>query len=154
MLSVGGGTVAIASLPGRSGTYQQDMQSFREFMPSLVLTMVTEAELTDTGAVSFGIDIQSMGSRWFHLPVMDYCAPATDTAMLWPDASTAARSALAGGGRVLVHCKAGCGRSGMAVLRLMVDSGEDPSEALKRLRAVRPCAVETDVQMTWARAGF
>ncbi len=40
----------------------------------------------------------------------------------------------------------------MAVLRLMVEAGEDPDAALARLRAVRPCAVETGAQLTWATA--
>ena len=38
----------------------------------------------------------------------------------------------------------------MAVLRLMIEAGEAPEVALPRLRAVRPCAVETEAQMTWA----
>ncbi len=54
------------------------------------------------------------------------------------------------GGRVLVHCMGGCGRSGMALLRLMVESGEPADRALARLRAVRPCAVETPEQLAWA----
>ena len=53
----------------------------------------------------------------------------------------------------MIHCFGGCGRSGMAALRLMVEAGEDADEALERLRAVRPCAVETDAQLRWARAG-
>ncbi|MDH5531227.1 MAG: protein phosphatase, partial [Paracoccaceae bacterium] len=44
----------------------------------------------------------------------------------------------------------GCGRSGMAVLRLMVEAGEPVDVALIRLRKVRPCAVETDAQLAWA----
>ena len=40
----------------------------------------------------------------------------------------------------------------MVVLRLMVDSGEAAEAALDRLRAARPCAVETDAQMAWAKA--
>jgi hypothetical protein len=39
----------------------------------------------------------------------------------------------------------------MAALRLMIKAGEDPDAALKRLRAVRACAVETDAQLLWAR---
>ena len=39
----------------------------------------------------------------------------------------------------------------MAALRLMIEVGEDPDAALKRLRAVRACAVETEAQMIWAR---
>ncbi len=41
----------------------------------------------------------------------------------------------------------------MALLRLMVEAGEDPGAALSRLRAVRPCAVETAAQFDWAAAG-
>ena len=70
----------------------------------------------------------------------------------WRALGANARRALAGGGRVLIHCRAGCGRSGMAALRLMIECGEAPDEALARLRAVRPCAVETGAQMAWAMA--
>jgi len=58
---------------------------------------------------------------------------------------------LQGGGRVLIHCRGGCGRSGMAALRLMIESGEEAGAALSRLRALRPCAVETEAQMAWAQ---
>jgi hypothetical protein len=38
----------------------------------------------------------------------------------------------------------------MIALRLMVEDGEAPDAALARLRAARPCAVETNAQMRWA----
>ena len=149
-LSVGDGTLAVASLPGRGGDLKGDMAQFGDFKPSLVLTMVTEAELLDVGAPIFGTDIQALGSRWVHLPVGDYGVPDAATAAKWAHASQSARAALAGGGRVIVHCKGGCGRSGMAALRLMIEAGEAADMALKRLRAVRPCAVETAEQLRWA----
>ncbi len=37
--------------------------------------------------------------------------------------------------------------------RLMVEAGEAGDRALARLRAVRPCAVETEAQMGWACEG-
>ena len=40
----------------------------------------------------------------------------------------------------------------MIVLRVMIEFGEDPDKALKRLRKIRPCAVETKPQETWARS--
>jgi len=52
-----------------------------------------------------------------------------------------------------VHCRGGCGRSGMIALRLMIEIGEAADDALARLRAVRPCAVETPQQLRWATAG-
>ena len=38
----------------------------------------------------------------------------------------------------------------MAALRLMIEAGEKPDRALVRLRALRPCAVETEEQLYWA----
>ena len=38
----------------------------------------------------------------------------------------------------------------MALMRQMVEDGEAPDAALARLRAARPCAVETKAQMRWA----
>jgi protein-tyrosine phosphatase len=57
---------------------------------------------------------------------------------------------LARGGSVLMHCYGGRGRSGMALTRLMVESGETPAAALARLRQVLPEAVETAAQAAWA----
>ena len=56
------------------------------------------------------------------------------------------------GDRILIHCRGGCGRSGMIVLRIMIEFGEDPEEALERLRKIRPCAVETEAQENWAKS--
>ena len=82
--------------------------------------------------------------------VVDYGIPTAEALSRWGDVSEMARAALKGGGRVIVHCKGGCGRSGMAALRLMIEAGEAPDAALARLRAVRPCAVETAEQLAWA----
>ncbi|GGH33913.1 Dual specificity phosphatase, catalytic domain [Cribrihabitans marinus] len=151
-LQVGGGTLALCPLPGRGGDYAGDLDMIAAWRPGLVLSMTTEAEMVAVGAHHFGADVQSRASRWAHLPIEDFGAPGPDVDDLWPEVSASARHALSGGGRVLVHCKGGCGRSGMIVLRLMIECGEAPDQALERLRAVRPCAVESDAQRAWAVA--
>lgn len=152
-LPVGGGTLALSSLPGRDGDYRGDLELFHEWQPGIVITMVTEAELAEVGGLKIGTDIQAMASRWVHLPIQDFSTPGTEIEARWPQVSRAVRSALKGGGRVIVHCKGGCGRSGMVVLRLMVECGEDRFGALNRLRNLRACAVETKGQLQWAFAG-
>ncbi len=149
-LSVANGILALCRIPGGTGAYQADLRHINEWKPSLVLSMTTPPEHDMVGARTLGSDIQSMASRWCHLPVPDYSTPTPAVLAKWPKASQAARKALDGGGRVLVHCRGGSGRSGMAVLRLMIETGEPPHAALKRLRAVRPSAVETDAQLAWA----
>jgi hypothetical protein len=152
-LSVNGGILALSPLPGRGGGYADDLAHIHDWRPALMISLTPMAEMEAEGVPGLGGDIQGMGARWAHLPVPDFGVPDRAEAKLWPDVSTAARAALSGGGRVLVHCKGGCGRSGMAVLRLMIEAGEEPQSALARLRKVRPCAVETEAQMQWALAG-
>jgi protein-tyrosine phosphatase len=153
-LRVAEGSLAISQVPGREGRYDDDLDFIRDWKPSLVITTTTRGELADVGADTLGADIQESGTRWLHLPIKDFGIPDDSFLDAWPNASEAALSALRGQGRVLIHCKGGCGRSGMLALRLMVEAGEDAVEALLRLRKLRPCAVETDAQLRWAVTGI
>jgi len=149
-LPVAGGTLAITPMPGRTRHYPADWLRLIEWRPDLVLTMTTQAELDRKGAGTLGADLANEGVAWLHLPVADYGVPVD---LDWLGVHDQVLAVLRGQGRVLVHCFGGCGRSGMMALRLMIAAGEDPDAALARLRAVRPCAVETDSQMVWARQG-
>lgn len=149
-LTVGDGILALCPMPGRGGGYAEDLEHLREWAPSLVITLASQAELVAEGAERLGPDLIESGARWAHLPVVDFGTPDRAFEDLWPETSRAARAALTGGGRVVVHCKGGCGRSGMVALRLMIEAGEAPRPALLRLRAARRCAVETQAQLDWA----
>lgn len=149
-LDCAGGRLALAPLPGRGGTFDADLADLIRWSPDMVISMTTGAEMAAKGAATLGAEMTGRGTLWHHLPIPDYGIPEGDTAARWPMVAKAARAVLAQGGRVLIHCMGGCGRSGMAALRLMVETGEAPQAALARLRAVRPCAVETPDQMAWA----
>lgn len=152
-LAVGGGVLGIGPMPGRGGAYARDLARVLAWGPGLVLTMTTVEELAAFGAEGLAADLAEAGVGWLHLPIADYGAPSGQTLAAWPGAARQALALLAAGGRVWVHCMGGCGRSGTAALRLMVEAGEEPSAALARLRAVRPCAVETPEQFHWAAGG-
>ncbi len=151
-LPLGRGTLAVCPLPGRGGHYRKDLALIRDWQPGLVISLTTQVEMIAVGARFLGADVQGMGCRWRHLPISDFATPGPEIQRLWPETSQAARRALAGGGRVLVHCNGGCGRSGMIVLRLMIEAGEPAATALAHLRRIRPCAIETEKQMQWALA--
>ena len=149
-LPVQQGELAITPMPGRTRHYYADWLRLMEWHPDLVLSMTSQAELERKGAGTLGADLANEGIAWLHLPVVDFGVP---TDLDWPAVRDQALRVLASKGRVLVHCFGGCGRSGMMVLRLMIAAGEDPDKALARLRHIRPCAIETDAQMVWARLG-
>ncbi len=150
VVEVAAGHVALSPLPGRAGEYARDLDIIRRWRPDLVISMTTSSEMEQAGAGKLGDDLHAEGITWTHLPIEDFGAPSPDTEAAWPRISQSAAQILARGGRVLVHCRGGCGRSGMIALRLMVEQGIASDAALRRLRAVRPCAVETDGQMRWA----
>ena len=145
------GRIGICAMPGRFGAYSQDMTALRDWKPDLVLSMTKRHELERAGAADFATDLALFACDWLHLPIADFEAPTGETLANWPAASACARKVLTSGGRVLVHCFGGCGRSGMAIVRILVEMGEPSEKALARLRAVRACAVETEAQMSWAK---
>ena len=150
---VGQGVLAISPIPGLNGSYEDDLLAIHGWGARVVFSMTEKAELECVGAGEIGAHMAAMGIAWHHLPIRDFGAPSPEVVAKWRLASDAAHAVLDTGGKVLIHCRGGCGRSGMAALRLLVERGEDASEALTRLRAVRPCAVETDAQYAWASKG-
>lgn len=151
-VSAGEGILAISPIPGGDGDYAGDVQHLIEWKPAIVISLVSKVELVAARAAGLWHDLVEAGCRWEHLPISDFGVPDAEFEEAWPEVSANARRALTGGGRILVHCRGGCGRSGMVALRLMIELGEAPDDALARLRVVRSCAVETDAQMAWALA--
>jgi protein-tyrosine phosphatase len=149
-VDVGNGVVALSPMPCRFGAYETDLPKVLSWAPDLVLTMTMQATLDRMGATEFGVDLKAADIAWRHLPIVDFEVPDAQVTALWDEVSVLCGQILARGGKILTHCSAGCGRSGMAALRLMIEAGEDPKDALIRLRAARPCAVETDAQFEWA----
>lgn len=149
-VTVGAGQIGLSPIPGRFGTYDSNLSDILRWGPDLVLTMTTQAELDRMGATDFGADLHAAGIDWRHLPIIDFGAPDAQVTTQWAEVSVLAATVLANGGKILSHCFGGCGRSGMAALRLMIEAGERSDVALARLRETRPCAVETDAQLAWA----
>jgi protein-tyrosine phosphatase len=149
-LEAGGGQLAISPMPGVDGNYRADLAAILAWKPSIVLTMTPGAELNQFRAGSLGADLAEEQVSWLFLPVPDYGVPTGLAETFWHGHLAKMTEALTDGGRVLIHCKGGCGRSGMAALAVMIHLGEAPKDAIGRLRSVRPCAVETDLQELWA----
>ncbi|WP_113912084.1 protein-tyrosine phosphatase family protein [Roseovarius dicentrarchi] len=152
-LPVSRGILAIAPMPGSGDDYADDLAHLKDWQPAMVVTMTTAAEMAAAGIATLGRDIAFMGTRWVHVPTPDYGVPDVGAMGQWTAAEAAALAALRGGGRIVVHCRQGGGRAGMAALRLMIAAGEAPEAATVRLRAQVPGAVETSAQMRWAMRG-
>ena len=145
-----GGRVGICPLPGRFNTLAEDIDTIAAWNPSIVLTLTEMPEMEDMGSERLGPLLEARGMQWKHLPIRDWSGLSADNAAFWPLLSKQLHGALDRGEGVLTHCRGGHGRSGMVAMRLLVERGVEPETALRRVRTVRPGAVETPAQQRWA----
>ena len=87
--------------------------------------------------------LEEFGFDFHHIPVADFGAPEMEQIEEFVEV---VRKAKQGGGKVVVHCLAGRGRTGTMLACYFVSMGMSPGDALDRVRALRPGSVETELQ--------
>lgn len=144
-----GGRLALCRLPGRAGDLAGDVEAIAGWGPALVLSLTEREEAAAYGASALGDHLTSLGIRHIWFPIRDFGAPeAGDTH--WPMLATELHGVLDRGEGLLLHCLGGKGRSGMIAMRLLVERGLAPVDALAQVRAARAGAIETAEQEAWA----
>ncbi len=150
-ISVGPALLGISRLPGLQGNFLDDIEKIFNWKPATIISLTEQKEIDNLGASDFISLIEKEKIPWLQFPIKDFGIVDKAQEILWEPISKNIHQKIKAGGRILVHCRGGCGRTGMIVLRIMIEFGEDPDEALERLRRIRPCAVETKAQENWAR---
>ncbi len=147
------GRIGICRLPGRSGALAEDLSAIENWRPALVVSLTPIDEMEALGAGDLKRGLSELGLGWRHFPIEDFGVPAAAEEGLWRALADELHAALDAGEGVLLHCRGGLGRSGMVAARLLAERGAAGAEAVARVRANRPGAVETDAQELWAGSG-
>ena len=141
------GAIGLTRLPGAwFNSLETDLEAIRASGASTLVSLVGDPELGRTGAEDFGASVAAAGLAWHHLPIRDFGVPDAPFETAWAVSGPALRQRLAAGEKVVLHCFAGLGRSGLVAARLLIELGEAPSQAIDRVRAARPGAVQTAEQ--------
>lgn len=150
------GTIGITFCPGKWGEsvhgapWQRDLDVdlnvIRAWGAGLALSLMVGDEFALLHVPRLGEGFRSRGIAWHHLPIQDLGSPDEAFHAAWPTSGAAALSVLGAGGKVLVHCRGGLGRAGTVACMLLMELGDSRSEALRKVRAARPGAVETAKQ--------
>ena len=150
-ISVGPAILGMSPLPGLTGDFLADVEKIFNWNPTTIVSLTPKKEMEDLGASDFVSMMAKERIPWVHFPIKDFSIVDQQQEILWEKISKNISLQINNGNRILVHCRGGCGRTGMIVLRFMIEFGEDPEKALERLRAIRPCAIETRAQENWAK---
>ncbi|MDJ0657810.1 MAG: cyclin-dependent kinase inhibitor 3 family protein [Xanthomonadales bacterium] len=152
----GGGMIGLTFCPGkadlaapsgwRSRDLARDLETIANWQTAALVTLVEKHELELLGVPELGRQTEAAGIRWMHFPIPDMSIPDASFEDQWPEASEFLRKQLNEGRNIVVHCRAGLGRTGLVAARLLIELGEKPLSALIRVREARPGAVQTRQQ--------
>lgn len=124
----------------------EDLRVIRNWGASTVISLIEPHEfellhVPDLGQIGIRI-----GMKWIHLPIRDVDVPDERFEHGWQVVGQEIHQRLDAGERILIHCRGGIGRTGLVAARILVERGCVPRDAVHRVRAVRPGAIETHAQ--------
>ena len=123
-------------LAGSSKPYYEEQFEFLKSEDIQVIINLTEEphQINDLNAF-----------KLYNIPIPDFDGPKKDQIEMFLDIYEKHKQA---NEPILVHCIAGCGRTGtmLAIWLLHKKIVDTPEEAIKRIRELRPCSIETTEQ--------
>lgn len=147
------GKIGVTFCPGKvqtdgaTGSWNRDLatdiRAISDWGATALVTLIEDHEIEGLQVRGIEAECQRHGIDWLHLPIPDVSTPSDEFEAAWATVGEGLRSRLRNDFNVLVHCKGGLGRAGTIAARLLVELGADPKEAMRKVRAVRPGAIET-----------
>jgi ADP-ribosyl-[dinitrogen reductase] hydrolase len=154
-----GGLIGMTGCPGKdeyagigiaSGPWKRDLDDDLEVIiawgAQALVSLIEDYEFVLLDVPEFPEKVRALGIPWFHLPVVDLDVPDKRFDEMWETAGKELRRILADGGKIVLHCRAGLGRTGTIAARLLIEFGMDPREAVAKVRQSRPGAIQTRAQ--------
>ena len=146
-----GGEIGMTLCPGKkvvssvSGEWDRDLDAdlavIAGWGATVLLSLIEPHEFETLGVAQLRQGLPG-GIVHYVLPIVDGAVPSGTWERAWADAGPQIRERLALGERIVIHCRGGLGRAGMVAARLLIEFGEAPVTAIRRVRAARPGAIE------------
>jgi ADP-ribosyl-[dinitrogen reductase] hydrolase len=157
-LSIDGvnGFLGLTLCPGKTDPYgltaswkrdlAADMDIIVEWGASVVVSLIEDNEFDLLQVSDLGPAVERAGMIWYHLPIKDITAPGDAFERRWTEKGEEIKDSLSAGGKVLLHCRGGLGRTGTVAAKILVEFGYTPDVAIEAVRRARPGAIENSVQ--------
>ena len=129
----GGGEIGMCHCPGRNHVagdgrvwardLAADLVAIRGWGAGTLVSLIEEREFAVLGVAGLGGRAQAAGLAWCHLPSTGMQPPDARFEEAWRRHGGHISGVLEGGGRLVLHCAGGLGRTGTLTARLLIDRG-------------------------------
>lgn len=160
-VTANGGEIGMIAYPGRilfpqhpreaERKLETDLRAIRNWGAKALVSLLEVYEFELLQIRGLPDKAWAAGLEWHHLPIRDMEIPERIFEQAWLETGDRLRALLRSGQRVVLHCYAGLGRTGTIAARLLVEFGVTPEEAIRRVRAARPGAIQTKEQEKYVR---
>jgi len=147
------GVIGMTFCPGKkgmgifSGEWDRDLgtdlAAIREWGAGTLVSLIEEHEFRLLGVGDLGSQALEADLVWYHLPIRDVSVPGQMFPSQWVSVGTKLCQELRAGGRVVLHCRGGLGRTGLVAALLLIELGVMPQEAVALVRKARRGTIET-----------
>lgn len=131
-----------------------DLKALEEWGANGVVCLVEPHELRLNNVEDLPQLVRRAGMWWKHLPIIDMDIPDQEFENVWAADGERIRHALRIGERVVLHCYAGLGRTGMIAARILVEMGMAPEMAIRTVRKDNRRRIQTRAQANFVRSCF
>ncbi len=145
------GTVYVGRVPGkvRDKTLEFELDAIKTFGIDTIVCLLPEEDLVESYRVKEypAKARERFGKNFLLVEVLDYEPAVNDE--VFEAALNQVHAALHRGEKVLMHCGAACGRTGMFFGCLMIKEGKTVEQAVRQYRKARGCGPETEDQVAY-----
>jgi protein-tyrosine phosphatase len=147
----GSGRIATMACPRGGDWLADEIEALRSAGVDVLVSALAESELAELRLTAEPELAKQAGLTFVSFPIPDRGVPAVVAPV--SDLVGHLEELLSAGQFVVVHCRAGIGRSSLLAAAVLVREGLSPAEAWERISAARGLTVpDTEVQQAWLAA--
>ncbi|WP_375751879.1 phosphatase [Vibrio sp. HN007] len=146
----GKAALILTPCPGtKEAGLEESLKQLKEQGTVAIVTALDKEEMEKVGVAALPEMTEALGMTWFNQPIEDDQAPGEEFDARWEVISPKVQEMLKQGGKVVLHCLGGSGRTGILAAHILLEQGWDLETIKREVKALRPGAFTKQPQIDY-----